>query len=123
MPDIEVLVREIREMASMARASRVQWIPFLLLDTDGESVICNPPDDGRQVLVFLNGHVKSTDSEGRAGGGWGVRLGFFEHDKGRWSVRDRVTHWCDLPGDPDHTQGYPPLASECEAYRWRREDD
>ena len=50
------------------------------------------------------GHVDSSDALGRGGGGWGIRLGWFDHDKGRWrvggSIGERVTHWMALPPPP-----------------------
>lgn len=72
-----------------------------VIDEDGNE---DCPDDERQVLVFLNGHVDVTDDEGRRGGGWGIRLGWFDLEKGRWRVQssydDHVTHWMDLPDCP-----------------------
>jgi hypothetical protein len=56
------------------------------------------------VLVFLNGHVASRDTEGRKGGGHGIRMGWFDHDKGFWRVggqrEHHVTHWMELPANP-----------------------
>ena len=69
----------------------------------------NVPPDERQVLVFINGHVASGDTEGRRGGGRGIRMGRFDHDGGFWHVGGRfesqVTHWMELPADPAHIGG------------------
>jgi len=63
-----------------------------------------PPDDDRQVLVFLNGFVPLGDTKGRCGGGWGIQMGWFDHDKRFWRVHGQresfVTHWVDLPQPP-----------------------
>ncbi|WP_186191073.1 hypothetical protein [Burkholderia gladioli] len=74
------------------------------------------PNDEREVIVFLNGHCALTDMECRKGGGWGIRLGFYDHEKRYWRVHGKrehfVTHWRDLPDPPDsaviagaHAQG------------------
>lgn len=69
--------------------------------TDAEVEV---PSDEREVLVFLNGHCGLTDSEKRKGGGWGVRLGFYDHEKRFWRVHGSretfVTHWQDEPASP-----------------------
>ena len=71
---------------------------------DPETDSGGPPDDDRQVMVFLNGHVRLRDVNARRGGGWGIRLGFFDYDKRRWRAGGRlddfVTHWRDLPDPP-----------------------
>ena len=71
---------------------------------DEETGIGGPPQDDRDVLVFLNGHVEIGDTDGRQGGGWGIRLGWFDHDKRCWrahGLRESfVTHWMDLPEPP-----------------------
>lgn len=62
------------------------------------------PDDQREVMVFLNGDCDLCDWDGRKGGGWGIRLGFYDHGKRYWRVHgcreDFVTHWRDLPDGP-----------------------
>ncbi|HDR8927272.1 TPA: hypothetical protein QDA78_003699 [Burkholderia vietnamiensis] len=62
------------------------------------------PDDEREVMVFLNGDCALCDWDGRKGGGWGIRLGFYDHNKRYWRVHgcreDFVTHWRDLPDGP-----------------------
>jgi hypothetical protein len=66
------------------------------------------PDDEREVQVFLNGHCGLLDNEARNGGGWGLRLGFFDHDKRVFYVHGRperfVTHWQDVPVEPLSTK-------------------
>ncbi len=62
------------------------------------------PSDEREVLVFLNGHVGIHDADGRNGGGWGLRLGWFDNDRRFWRVggqsESHVTHWMDEPLAP-----------------------
>ncbi|RQZ25366.1 hypothetical protein DIE14_17085, partial [Burkholderia sp. Bp9017] len=62
------------------------------------------PGDEREVLVFLNGDCALCDWDGRKGGGWGIRLAYFDHDKNYWRVHGSrenfVTHWQDLPDAP-----------------------
>ena len=54
--------------------------------------------------MFLNGHVDICDYDGRRGGGWGQRFGFFDHEKRCWRASGRrehfVTHWMDMPAPP-----------------------
>jgi hypothetical protein len=56
-------------------------------------------------MVFLNGDCALCDWDGRKGGGWGIRLGFYDHDKRYWRVHgcreEFVTHWKDLPDGPE----------------------
>jgi hypothetical protein len=91
-------------LATLARQAAREWIPSAVQDDPEEDVRANPPPDERQVLVFLNGHVDLGDMDGRAGGGHGIRLGYFDHDRGFWRVhgqRDQhVTHWMELPAAP-----------------------
>ncbi|MFT4064334.1 DUF551 domain-containing protein [Paraburkholderia sp.] len=67
------------------------------------------PNDERQVLVFLNGHCGLLDTEARKGGGWGIRPGFYDHDKRYFRVygsREQfVTHWQDMPAPPASAKG------------------
>jgi hypothetical protein len=91
------------ELAQQSQEARV-WTP--VMDEDGNPSV---PSDEREVLVFLNGHVESTDDEGREGGGWGIRLGWFDHDKHFWYAGGKrgephVTHWMDLPGPPQREE-------------------
>jgi hypothetical protein len=62
------------------------------------------PGDEREVIVFLNGHCGLLDDEARKGGGWGIRLGWYDHDKRAWYVHGQkehfVTHWQDEPSSP-----------------------
>ena len=62
------------------------------------------PGDEREVIVFLNGDCALCDWDGRKGGGWGIRLAYFDHDKNYWRVHGSrenfVTHWQDLPDAP-----------------------
>jgi hypothetical protein len=62
------------------------------------------PGDEREVIVFLNGHCGLFDDETRKGGGWGVRLGWYDHDRRAWYVHGQrehfVTHWQDEPISP-----------------------
>lgn len=60
--------------------------------------------DSEEVLCFLNGHCGLTDFECRGGGGWGIRLGYYDAEKGMFRVFGRpeadVTHWMSLPTPP-----------------------
>ena len=101
---IDHLVSQIRELAQLARSSQETWNLAYTVWDEGEEAESTPPDDERAVLVFLNGHVTIHDGEGRRGGGWGTRLGYYDHDKNNWRVGGRVesfvTHWTDLPAKP-----------------------
>jgi len=61
-------------------------------------------NDSEEVLCFLNGHCNLTDMECRCGGGWGIRLGYYDAEKGMFRVFGRpnqfVTHWMPLPKPP-----------------------
>ena len=65
------------------------------------------PEDERNVLVFMNGHVDILDQEGRQGGPHGIRHGWFDQDKRAWRVNGKlsdsrwVTHWHELPPNPE----------------------
>ena len=113
--DVDGLVDGVRHLAEMARAAEEGWRPAVTLDIDGETPMDKVPDDDRQVIVFLNGHVAITDHDGRKGGGWGIRLGYFDHEKGYWRVFGQremfVTHWRELPPSPAPGK-WPPLESE-----------
>ena len=91
------------ELARQASEARV-WTPFE--DEDGNRC---PPIDERPVLVFLNGYVDILDHEGRQGGGWGIRIGWYDHEKRFWragtTTGERfVTHWMELPGPPQREE-------------------
>lgn len=95
----------VAELAIMARRAAPEWIPAVVLPSAEDESEPNPPDDSRAVLVFINGDVTIDDSAGRAGGGWGVRLGFYDHDKRRWRAGgqgydNHVTHWMEMPAAP-----------------------
>lgn len=91
-------LHEVIDRARRAAESR-EWTPAV--NEDGGRDV---PDSEREVLVFLNGHVDIGDHAGRQGGGWGIRLGFFDHDRRCWRVGGRpehfVTHWMELPAPP-----------------------
>lgn len=61
-------------------------------------------NDSEEILCFLNGHCNLTDMECRCGGGWGIRLGYYDAEKGMFRVFGRpnqfVTHWMPLPKPP-----------------------
>jgi hypothetical protein len=104
--DTDRLVYEIREMARLADSAGGVWKPTTIVhDAESGDVEDCYPDNDRQVLVFLNGHVDIGDMEGRKGGGWGIRLGHFDHDRWRWRAGDSssVTHWMELPPPPKKT--------------------
>lgn len=60
--------------------------------------------DSEEVLVFLNGHCALTDFACRDGGGWGIRLGYYDAERHCFRVYGRpdsfVTHWQPLPAPP-----------------------
>lgn len=60
--------------------------------------------DSEDVLLFLNGHCWMLDHEARNGGGWGIRMGFYDDENGCFRVGGRpcddVTHWMVLPAAP-----------------------
>ena len=74
------------------------WIPV------GERLPGDQGHDSEEVLCFLNGHCSLLDNECRQGGGWGVRLGYYDADIGTFRVFGRpeshVTHWMPLPAAP-----------------------
>ena len=92
-------------VVELARQSVEARVWNLAVDEDGNPT---PPDDNRDVLVFLNGYVDIGDSEGREGGGWGIRMGWSDHDKHYWCVDGHpesfVTHMMDLPGPPQRPE-------------------
>jgi hypothetical protein len=91
-------------LATLARQAAREWVPSAVKDGPEEDGRRNVPPDERQVLVFLNGHVTLDDDKGRNGGGHGIRMGWFDHDRGFWRVggsrESDVTHWMELPADP-----------------------
>lgn len=60
--------------------------------------------DSEDVLCFLNGHCSLTDHKCRGGGGWGIRIGFYDAEKDMFRVAGQtnayVTHWMPLPTAP-----------------------
>lgn len=60
--------------------------------------------DSEEVLLFLNGNCTMTDFDARQGGGWGIRLGYFDAERQAFRVHGRpdssVTHWQPLPAAP-----------------------
>lgn len=64
--------------------------------------------DSEEVLCFLNGHCSLTDFDCRAGGGWGIRLGYYDAERGMFRIHGRpdaaVTHWQPLPAPPADAQ-------------------
>ena len=60
--------------------------------------------DSEEVLCFINGHCGLTDFECRNGGAWGIRLGYYDAERGGFRVHGRlegqVTHWLPLPQPP-----------------------
>ncbi|AWL04262.1 DUF551 domain-containing protein [Massilia oculi] len=60
--------------------------------------------DSEEVLCFLSGHCAMTDFECRDGAGWGIRLGYYDAEKGMFRTGGRpdasVTHWMPLPPSP-----------------------
>jgi len=101
---VAVALSAVAELAVMARRAVAEWIPSWTRPTEDDEPEPNPPKDDRNVLVFLNGHVDIGDQAGRDGGGWGIRMGFYEHDRSRWRVGGQierhVTHWMELPAAP-----------------------
>ncbi|WP_262027130.1 DUF551 domain-containing protein [Microvirga sp. Mcv34] len=63
--------------------------------------------DSEDVLCFLNGHCGLLDYDARDGGGWGIRLGFYDAGKGQFRCGGQltweVTHWMALPSPPEST--------------------
>jgi hypothetical protein len=59
--------------------------------------------DSENVLCFLNGHCDLHDMDCRKGGGWGVRIGFYDGEKQCFragGIAREVTHWQPLPLPP-----------------------
>lgn len=104
----------VNALAMLARQSAAEWIPAMLRDGPEDDARENVPHDERKVLVFLNGHVDLCDDAGRKGGGWGMRTGFYDHDRNCWYVggqRDGfVTHWMEVPAAPALAT-WPPVVS------------
>lgn len=73
-------------------------------DEDGNQ---NVPSDERQVLVFLSGD-RTINAPRNNDQGWGLRLGYFDHEKRYWRVNGRpegyVTHWMNEPEEPATTK-------------------
>ena len=98
MDILDRTLRDVIDLAQRAPEAR-EWnaVP------DEEGIGSLPPLD-TQMLVFLNGHVQVQDTVGRDGGGWGIRIGYFDHDKRRWRVQGSyenfVTHWMPFPLPP-----------------------
>jgi hypothetical protein len=99
-------------LATLARQAAGEWIPAFVKDGPEEEARANPPPDERQVLCFIRGDVASTDVAGRNGDGHGIRLGHYDHDKGRWRAgymsSEPVTHWMELPAAPTPGE-WPPV--------------
>lgn len=78
------------------------WEP--VEDEDGNE---NIPSDSRQVLVFLYGCVADVHAPRPEDAGYGLRLGYYDHDKAYWRVHGRpekyVTHWREEPLPPKPT--------------------
>lgn len=107
--DLPSLVRDYKEaadrLAEAVRSVPTGWRRVYRDDQDGDTEPGADPDTDRAVLVFLNGHVGINDMKGRMGGGYGVRLGWFDHDKNCWRAGGHyerfVTHWMELPQPPE----------------------
>ncbi|KVQ35713.1 hypothetical protein WK03_35180 [Burkholderia cepacia] len=101
MFDSEML-KKVFELAKTQARSMVGTPESPLDDWTDASVVV--PDDEREVIVFLNGHCTLNDWDGRKGGGWGIRLGFYDHERRYWRVHgcreNFVTHWQDEPAAP-----------------------
>lgn len=89
----------------------VNGVKYFPARDDGWQRVCdehdnpNVPDDERRVLVFLNGHVTFDEYLAKnLGGGHGVNLGRYDHEKRGWRVGtglyQPVSHWMDLPQAP-----------------------
>ena len=83
---VSVALSAVAELATLARRAAPEWIPAWTRPTEDDEPEANPPEDERNVLVFLNGHVDILDEAGREGGGHGIRMGFYEHERSRWRV-------------------------------------
>lgn len=74
------------------------WVDAI--DDDGNN---DTPDNERQVLVFLCGD-RSIVAERPSNAGYGLRFGFFDHEKQCWMVSGKrdafVTHWMECPAAP-----------------------
>jgi len=84
--------------AAPAAPAADAWIPV------SERLPGDQGHDSEEVLCFLNGHCSLLDNECRQGGGWGIRLGYYDADIGTFRVFGRpeshVTHWMPLPASP-----------------------
>lgn len=108
-PDLPSLVSAYREaadrLADAMRSIPTGWKRAYSDEQDEDTEQGADPDNEREVLVFLNGHVGIMDQAGRRGGGWGLRLGWFDHDKNCWRVHGayerHVTHWMEIPPPPE----------------------
>ena len=91
-----------REILQSAVSAAMGWNP--VFDEFGNP---NVPSDEREVLVFLSGDIPLTTP--RSGDqGWGIRFGYFDHDRHQWRVNGiintYVTHWMDLPMGPESSR-------------------
>lgn len=77
----------------------MKWNP--VIDADGNP---NLPSDDRPVLVFLCGLLASPHLERPADAGYGLREGWFDHDRRMWRAGGQwekyVTHWMECPPPP-----------------------
>lgn len=84
--------------AAPAAPAADAWIPV------SERLPGDQGHDSEEVLCFLNGHCSRLDDECRQGGGWGIRLGYYDADIGTFRVfgrpKSHVTHWMPLPAAP-----------------------
>lgn len=89
---------ESRILTAMQGAGSEGWIS--VEDEDGNP---NLPTTDRELLVFLCGDRGLADPR-PSDAGYGLRLGWFDTDKGRWRVNGQlcryVTHWRECPDRP-----------------------
>ena len=101
---VAAALQSVALLAEMARQAAPEWIPAETQEDPECDWVYNGPRDEREVLVFLNGHSALTDYESRKGGGYGIRLGYFDFEKGYWRVHGQreqfVTHWMERPAPP-----------------------
>ena len=99
-------LREVARLnAAPAAPAAYAWIPV------SERLPGDQGHDSEEVLCFLNGHCSLLDNECRQGGGWGIRLGYYDADIGTFRVFGRpeshVTHWMPLPAAPIKIEAKP----------------
>lgn len=119
-PDVAELIAELADEADLCRNETATDIADLLdraatalrLSAGGGgngwiSVSDRLPgeqgQDSENVLCFLNGHCDLHDMDCRKGGGWGVRIGFYDGEKQCFragGIAREVTHWQPLPLPP-----------------------